>query len=67
MIILQEEKRNQLSRDYTATVLGMIGRTLAGEAWSMRPYIEMAYPELDQVDTRTAEEIKNDLLRKLTG
>ena len=51
----------------TATVLGMIGKLLGGESWTMKSYVEMAYPDQIQTDTRSAEEIKEDIIKRLTG
>lgn len=65
-ICFEEERRRQLCADYTATTLGMIGKLLGGETWTMPSYIEMAYPDKAAIDTRSAEEIKADILRRLT-
>lgn len=67
MILLEEEKRVRLWQDYVATAMSMIGRTLAGESWTLPLYVEMAYPETKNADTRTAEEIKDDIIKRLTG
>lgn len=67
MILLAEEKRVRLWQDYMATAMGMIGRTLAGESWTLPLYVEMAYPEVKDTDTRTADEIKSDIIKRLTG
>lgn len=45
----------------------MIGRALAGEAWNLPFYVEMAYPDICDKDTRTPQEVKADILGKLTG
>lgn len=59
-------RRNELWRTYTATVLGMIGKLLGGESWTMKSYVEMAYPDQLQTDTRSAEEIKEDIIKRFT-
>lgn len=59
-------RRNELWRTYTATVLGMIGRMLGGENWTLASYVEMAYPEMMNTDTRSAEEVIEDLKKRFT-
>lgn len=54
-----------MARDYTATVLWGIGKLLGRDGWAMKSYIEMAYPEVE--DKRSAEQIKKDLLKRLTA
>lgn len=62
---MDEEGREALARDYTATVLWGIGKILGRDGWAMKSYIEMAYPEVE--DKRSAEQIKKDLLKRLTA
>ena len=66
LIAFDEEKRNTLWRDYTATALGMIGKMLGQDSWTLPFYVEMAYPDIGLVDTRTSQEIIDDIKRKLT-
>ena len=61
------ERRRQFWESYTATVLGMIGKMLGGDEWKLDSYVEMAYPDAAKKDTRSAEEIKNDILARLTA
>lgn len=59
-------RRKELWRTYTATVLGMIGRMLGGENWMLASYVEMAYPEMMNTDTRSAAEVIEDLKKRFT-
>lgn len=59
-------RRKELWRTYTATVLGMIGRMLGGENWTLASYVEMAYPEMMNTDTRSAAEVIEDLKKRFT-
>lgn len=65
--IILEERHRQRWQDYTASALWMIGRMFAGDSWGLPAYTELAYPNLVKKDKRTAEEIKGDLLRRLTA
>ena len=57
----------QLWRDYSATALGMIGRALTGDSWTLRSYVEMAYPEHGSIDNRSAQEIIEDFKEKFAS
>lgn len=65
-IALQAKRRELLWQSYTGTVLWMIGKCLAGDNWSLPSFVEMAYPGAIKVDTRSADEIKADILQRLT-
>ena len=54
-------------QSYTGTALGMIGRLLGGEDWKLESYVEMAYPETSTEDTRSPEQIKEDIIARLTA
>lgn len=62
-IAMDQEEREILARDYTATVLWGLGKLLGRDGWTMSSYIEMAYPEIE--DKRSAEQIKRDLVKRL--
>lgn len=64
-IQINEARRKTFWADYTATVLGMIGKALAGDSWKLNSYVEMAYPDLLPQDKRNADDIKADILAKL--
>ena len=63
---IKQQRRTEFWQTYTATVLGMIGKTLAGENWTLQSYVEMAYPDHLQIDTRSAEQIKEDIIKRFT-
>lgn len=62
-ILISEEQKRIRWQDYTGTVLWMIGKILGKDSWKIDSYVEMAYPGVK--DERTAEEILQDLERKL--
>ena len=63
---MEDDNRNILYQDYSATCLGMIGRMMGGEDWTLQSFVEMAYPEDKKVnDKRTADEIIRDLIERL--
>lgn len=64
-IMVSQYRRQQLWQAYTATVLGMIGKLMGGETWNLQSYVEMAYPDRIQPDTRSAEQIKEDIVKRL--
>ncbi len=66
-LAVKQYRKRTLWQSYTATVLGMIGKLLGGESWTIKSYVEMAYPDQIQTDTRSAEEIKQDIIKRLTG
>ena len=66
-ISFDEEQREWLRKDYSATCMGMIGKLLGGENWALGNYIEMAYQDRSVIDTRTPDEIKADIVRRLTA
>lgn len=45
----------------------MIGKVLGGEDWKLESYVEMAYPETSTADTRSPEQIKEDIIARLTA
>lgn len=63
MLLFKQEKEQVIWRDYTATVFWMIGKALVREEWQLPLFIDIIYPE--QKDTRTAEEIKQDIIKRL--
>lgn len=50
-----------------ATSFWGFGRTLWGDEWKLPSYIDFAYPELVPKDTRSAQEIIDDILKGLTA
>ena len=65
-LAVKQYRKRAFWQCYTATVLGMIGKLLGGESWTMKSYVEMAYPDQIQTDTRSAEEIKEDIIKRFT-
>lgn len=66
--MLDDDARNILYQDYTASMLGTLAQTVAqigGASWTAPSFIEMVYPDVK--DTRSSKEIKDDLLSRLTG
>ena len=66
-LAVKQYRRRTFWQSYTATALGMIGKLLGGDIWTMKSYVEMAYPDQIQTDTRSAAEIKQDIIKRLTG
>lgn len=66
-LAIEQQRRQEFWQTYTATVLGMIGKTLAGESWTLQSYVEMAYPENINLDTRSAAQIVEDIKKRFTG
>lgn len=64
-IMVSQYRRQQLWQAYTATVLGMIGKIIGGESWNLQSYVEMVYPGRIETDTRSAEQIKEDIVKRL--
>ena len=64
-IMVSQYRRQQLWQAYTATVLGMIGKIMGGENWKLQSYVEMVYPGRIETDTRSAEQIKEDIVKRL--
>ena len=65
-VTLKARKRETLWQSYTGTVLWMIGKVLARDSWTVPSYVELAYPGEIKVDTRSADQIKADILQRLT-
>lgn len=65
MSMLRHEQRIIRRQDYTNTVLWGIGRCIAGEKWPMPEYIGFMYPKKAKIDTRTAQEIIDDICARL--
>jgi hypothetical protein len=63
--MILDERRKQKWQDYTATSLWMIGKALAADNWKLESYMEFAYPQM--VDRRTPDQIKADIVRRLTS
>ena len=63
-VLLKKEKINTVWRDYTATTLWMIGKALVKDDWELPLYIDLIYPE--KKDARTPEQIKRDIVERLT-
>ena len=64
--MVEEENKQRLYRDYTATCMGIAAKALvafSGGTWEMPSYIELAYPQ--QKDSRGAKEIVEGLLARL--
>lgn len=66
-VMINQYRRQQLWQAYSATVLGMIGKILGGDNWKLQSYVEIAYPESVQADNRSAEQIKQDIVKRLTS
>lgn len=62
---MEERKREVFWQDYSATVLGMIGKVLAGDKWGLQSYVEIAYAD-QIVDERTPQEIIDDLKERFS-
>lgn len=64
--MLEDDSRNILYQDYTASMLGVLAQGVAqigGANWEAPSFIEMVYPGVE--DRRTAAEITRDVLAGL--
>lgn len=64
--MLEDDSRQINYQDYTATSLGMIGKMLGQDKWTLPSFVEMMYPEKAKKDMRTGKEIVNDILERLS-
>lgn len=71
MCLLEEDDRRELFQQYMATCTGVLAKLAAqycGNEWTMPSYYEMTHPEeKPKDDRRTGEQIRQDLIKKLTG
>ena len=65
-LAIKQQRRQEFWQTYTATALGMIGKTLAGESWTLQSYVEMAYPDMINLDNRSAAQIVEDFKKRFT-
>ena len=66
--LLEESDKERLRKDYIAVVGDNMLKLLAarfGAELQMPNYFELMYPEIKIKDERTAEQIKQDLLKRL--
>jgi hypothetical protein len=61
--MLEDDTREKVWRDYTATALYIIQKGLFQDHNQFPSYMDMVYP--DKVDKRSAEQIKADLIKAL--
>lgn len=66
-LAIKQQCRQEFWQMYTATALGMIGKALAGENWTLQSYVEMAYPDKINLDNRSAAQIVEDIKKRFTG
>lgn len=64
-LMLKRYSDQQFWQTYTATALWMIGKALAGDSWTVNSYVEIRYPQQAGQDTRSAEQIKQDIIKRL--
>lgn len=65
-LAIRQQRRQDLWQAYTATALSMIGKALAGESWTLQSYVEMAYQDKINLDTRSAAQIVEDIKKRFT-
>ena len=65
-LAVKQYRKRTIWQSYTATAIGMIGKLLGGESWKIKSYVEMAYPDQIQTDTRSAEEIQEYIIKRFT-
>lgn len=67
--LLDDKKRERMSVDYIAQHMYYLAKAQfiqAGLDYNGESYIEMMYPETIKRDERSAEQIKQDLLKRLS-
>lgn len=67
LAILEEERRQEIWRDYTATMLNSLGRVWGGKHWKFPAYTELAHPQEVKQDNRSGSEIIEALKKRLGG
>ena len=63
-MLFNAEQTQIVWRDYTATAMWMIGKALVREDWQLPLFLDMIHPE--QQDTRTAAQIIDDIVERLS-
>lgn len=67
--MLDAESRMEIYQDYTADYLWGIRADIhgmMGDEFTAMRFTEIIYPEQNKRDTRTTEQIKGDLVKRLT-
>lgn len=67
-VIVNDETRKRLAEDYAMQHLWLLTGAvyaMGGADLKTPSYVELAHPEIKVRDTRTAEQIKQDILRKV--
>lgn len=62
---VKDELQKRTWEDHTATILWCLGRTLAGDTWTLPSYIDSMYPSVIKKDNRTGAEIIRDIKARL--
>lgn len=69
-VMVREESDRRFTAEYTAEhiwiLTGLVYKYLTDNKIPTKEFVELMYPEVGNKDERTAEEIKQDILKRLT-